>query len=75
MCQDSVYSSRHFMLAIIGIATRIYYLMFFLMMFFNVFFSLSPLTGEYLADALKVFSNRSSGVSSSQNTDLESIAK
>lgn len=45
------------------------------MMFFNVFFSLSPLTGEYLADALKVFSNRSSGVSSSQNTDLESIAK
>ena len=74
MCQDSVYSSRHFILAIIGIATRIYYLMFF-MMFFNVFFSLSPLTGEYLADALKVFSNRSSGVSSSQNTDLESIAK
>lgn len=58
------------MLAIIGIATHIYYLM-----FFNVFFSLSPLTGEYLADALKVFSNRSSGVSSSQNTDLESIAK
>lgn len=62
------------MLAIIGIATHIYYLMCY-MMFFDVFFSLSPLTGEYLADALKVFSNRSSGVSSSQNTDLESIAK